>query len=238
MRFLILTKVFIYSGYQKSASLTDITSINRSDIRSIKKQLLKNALRKRCREQKNLHVDLEKKFQFIRSRCDGITWFLLCKSIQRNVKKEESNILKAHQKKLRNLTRNTTLPFEPYDVVTNLSKYQLSVNEMDLLKSGLEFSIPPRFLKKIDVFFQFDMIAKFMTQELDDKQTSTRLKNELSQMANTYVYKYTPSFNSLKKHKILQILKCNKDIVITHPDKGNGVVILNRDEYIKSMTMY
>ena len=80
------------------------------------------------------------------------------------------------------------------------------------------------------------MIGKFKTQELEDNQISTRLKNELSQMANSYVYKYTTSFNSLKKHKILQKLKCNKDIVITHPDKGNGVVILNRDEYIKGMT--
>ena len=102
----------------------DIPLANRSDIRSIKKRLLKNALQRRCREEKNLHVDLEKKIQFIRSRCDGITWFLLYKSIQRNVKKEESNILKSHQKKLRNLTRNTMLPFEPYDVVTNLSKYR------------------------------------------------------------------------------------------------------------------
>ena len=67
------------------------------------------------------------------------------------------------------------------------------------------------------------MIAKFMTQELDHNQTSTRLKNGLSQMGNSYVYKYTPS------HKILQKLKCNKDIVITHPDKSNGILILNRD---------
>ena len=91
------------------------------------------------------------------------------------------------------------LPFEPYDVVTDLSKYQLKVDEMDLLKNCLEFSIPLRFLKKTVVFSQFDMIPKFMTQELDDNQTSTRLKKELSQMANSYVYKYTPSFNSLKK---------------------------------------
>ena len=54
-------------------------------------------------------------------------------------------------------------------------------------------------------------------------------------MANSYVYKYTLSFNNLKKHKILQKLKYNKDIVITHPDKDNGVVILNRNKYIKSM---
>ena len=118
----------------------DIPLANRSDVRSIKKRLLKNALHKRCREQKNLHIDLEKKIHFIRSRCDGITWFLLYKSIEQNVKKEESNILKIHQKKLRNLTRNRILPFEPYDVVTNLSKYQLNADEMDLLKIGVEFS--------------------------------------------------------------------------------------------------
>ena len=107
---------------------------------------------------------------------------------------------------------------------------------MDLLKNGLDFSILKRFLKKTDVFCQSDMIAKFMTQELEDNQISTRLKNEQSKMANSHVYKYTPSFNSLKKHKILQNVKCDKDIVITHPGKGNGVAILNRDEYIKSMT--
>ena len=146
----------------------NIPLANRSDVRSIKKRLLKNALHKSCREQNNLHIDLEKKIQFIRSRSDGITWFLLYRSIQRNVKKEESNILKSHQKKLRNITRNRMLPFEPYDIVTNLSKYQLNADEMDVLKNGLEFSIPPKFLKKTDVFCQFDMIAKFMTHELDD----------------------------------------------------------------------
>ena len=179
----------------------DIALANRSDVRFIKKRLLKNALQKWSQEQKNLQIDLEKKIHFIRTTCDGITWFLLCKSIQRNVKKEEINTLKTHQKKLRFLTRNRMLPFEPYDVMTNLSKYQLNVDEMDLLKNGLEFSALPKFLKKTDVFCQFDMIAKLMTQELDDNQTATRLKNELSQMAGSYVYKYTPSFNSLKNIK-------------------------------------
>ena len=96
------------------------------------------------------------------------------------------------------------LPFEPYDVVANPSKYQLNVGEMDLLKNGLEFSIPSKFLKKTDVFCQFDMIAKFMTQELDDNQAPTRLKNELSQMANSYVYKYTP-YNLKKNIKFYKI---------------------------------
>ena len=39
-----------------------------------------------------------------------------------------------------------------------------------------------------------------------------------------YINIHRPS-KSLKKHKILQKLKCNKDTVITHPDKDNGIAI-------------
>ena len=74
-----------------------------------------------------------------------------------------------------------------------------------------------------------------MTQEREDNQIATRLKNERSQMASSYVYKDKPFFNDSLKHKILQKLKCNNDIVITHQDKGNVAVLLNREEYIKIM---
>ena len=39
----------------------------------------------------------------------------------------------------------------------------------------------------------------------------------------------------LKKHGILKKLKGNKDLVITHPDKGNGVLIMKRKGYGKAM---
>ena len=44
---------------------------------------------------------------------------------------------------------------------------------MDLFKNGLDFSIPLRFLIRADVFCHFDMIVKFMKQELEDNQIST-----------------------------------------------------------------
>ena len=73
-----------------------------------------------------------------------MSWYHLVFSIQiypRYVKKEENNILKTYQKQLRNLTRNTMLPLQPYDLL----KYQLNKDEMDLSKKGLDFSILPRF---------------------------------------------------------------------------------------------
>ena len=37
------------------------------------------------------------------------------------------------------------------------------------------------------------------------------------------------------KHKIIRQLRQNKDILITKPDKGNGVVIVNRPIYMSSL---
>ena len=50
-------------------------------------------------------------------------------------------------------------------------------------------------------------------------------------LANSYFYNYKPSPRILRQHRVLRNLRKNKDIVITKPDKGNGVVILDRKLY-------
>ena len=47
-------------------------------------------------------------------------------------------------------------------------------------------------------------------------------------LANNYYSNYRSSLNTLKKHKILEKLRRNKDIVIIRPDMGNGVVVMDR----------
>ena len=44
-------------------------------------------------------------------------------------------------------------------------------------------------------------------------------------------YAYRPSLSALKKHKILEKLWRNKDIVIIRPDKGNGDAAMDRVIY-------
>ena len=46
-------------------------------------------------------------------------------------------------------------------------------------------------------------------------------------LANFYFYNYKPSRRILSQNHVLQYLRKNKKIVITKPDKGNGVVILD-----------
>ena len=46
-----------------------------------------------------------------------------------------------------------------------------------------------------------------------------------------YFYSYKPSPRILRQHRVQRNLKKNKDVVITKPDKGNQVVILDRKLY-------
>ena len=85
------------------------------------------------------------------------------------------------------------------------------------------------------MFCQFDMSAKYLTKDIEENEVSAQLKSELTHLANCYIYKYTPSKSSLKKHKILQKLRSQKDIIITHPDKDNGIVTLSKSEKVSKV---
>ena len=53
----------------------------------------------------------------------------------------------------------------------------------------------------------------------------------LSYLANSYFYNCKLSPRMLRQHCLLRNLRKKKDIVITKPNKGNGVVILDRRLY-------
>ena len=53
----------------------------------------------------------------------------------------------------------------------------------------------------------------------------------LSYLANSYFHNYKPSSHILRQHHVSRNFRKNKDIVITKPDKGNGVAILDRKLY-------
>ena len=50
-------------------------------------------------------------------------------------------------------------------------------------------------------------------------------------LANSYFYNYKPSPRILRQHRVLRNLRKNKDIVVTEPEEGNGLVILDRKLY-------
>ena len=106
-------------------------------------------------------------------------------------------------------------------------QYELSQEECDLLKADLYFSIQPGKIRKSRIFATFEKIHRSFLNNFKSKETKSQIKVHLSYLANSYFYNYKPSPCILRQHRILRNLRKNKDIVITKPNKGSGVVILD-----------
>ena len=61
--------------------------------------------------------------------------------IKKNVNCTVKTTVRAHEKKIKELTQNVVLPFTPAETVVNLSTTRLSDAELEILKDGLKHSI-------------------------------------------------------------------------------------------------
>ena len=161
-----------------------------------------------------------------------IDFYILTKSIISHNKKLLLKLLCPQKKKLSLLKRDCSLPIcTANETITNLTQYELSQEESDLLKTGLYFSIQPDKIQKSEIFTTFEKIHHSFINNLKSKETKSQIKADLLYLANSYFYNYKPFPRILCQHRFLQNLRKNTDIVITKPDKGNGVVILDRKLY-------
>ena len=208
---------------------------NHNDERAIQRRPLQSAINKRRYEKQKLEKELGRLKTNVRSLVMGIDWYILWRSIDNNVCKKRKKILPTQEKKLKNLTFNIVILFTCDEIVKNLSSFEFSTEELELLKYDLSHSIPPKQLRKTEVFTTFDMIHRFLRSKLSSNQFENALKTNILYLANNYYSNYRPLLNTLKKHKILEKLRRNKDIVITRPDKGNGFVVMDRVIYNQQM---
>ena len=128
--------------------------------------------------------------------------------------------------------RDCILPiFTANETITNLTQYELSHEESDLLKAGLYFSIQPDKTRKSENFTTFEKIHRSFLDNLKSEETKSQIKAHLSYLSHSYFYNYKPSPRIVRQHRVLRNVSNNKDIVITKPDKENEVVILDRKLY-------
>ena len=125
-----------------------------------------------------------------------------------------------------------------HSTITNLSSIELSEVQKDVLCRGLNFGIPPK-LRKEEIKAEFEMCwnqAKDLPAFSEDRRDEC--KSTLSSLAHKYanasVDKSGFPFDS-EHLAALKDLRRNEDIIISKPDKGNGVVILDKSDYVEKM---
>ena len=202
-----------------------LPNVSNKDAVSIRKRLLRSVITKCNKELQHVSKDLSLSKNFLSQQLSTTDFYILTKFIMSHNKKSLLKCLCTQQKKLSLLTRDCSLPiFTANETITNLTPYELSQEESDLLKAVFYFSIQPDKIRKSEIFTTF-------INSLKSEETKSQIKVHLSYLANSYFYNYKPSPRILRRHRVLRNLRKNKDIVITKPSKGNAVVILGRKRY-------
>ena len=124
----------------------------------------------------------------------------------------------------------------PNEVIVNLSGKELSAEQIEILRLGLKHGLATR-----PNSLEMMAVSEDIYDQLERKQiwkegffTKERVKNALRSFTyNCLDLDLKQYFIDRKRIRILSNL--SKDFAILKPDKGNGIVILNRSDYTKSL---
>ena len=158
--------------------------------------------------------------------------------IRVNVEKYVSDVGKVHERKLLKLGIQLPTFLNPKDVIFNLSNYVLSKKEELILSLGTDFCLPnykPNFTKFFLPFELFFNGVSRLPMHIDlesARQTIQAIAHEAysKQKASSWL-----PFFKREDFAILKKLSLNREIVVSKPDKGKGVVLMNRVDYINKM---
>ena len=146
---------------------------------------------------------------------------------------------------LNNLKRKFGIPkvsnLSNDDIIFNYSHRALTETEKSVLARGLRFCLPPKDVDKYDVKCSFELLYRELIKldlPLSD-ENHDQLKSKLKNISYSYIYShdFSKQKNILNKDewKALTDLRKDDSIIITKPDKGNGVVIISRLDYLDKM---
>ena len=123
--------------------------------------------------------------------------------------------------------------------IQNLSDYELSDTEEFVLGHGLNFCLPPKTVCKEQLFAEFESLwAQLQHHKACSIDTRNALKARLTDLAHSYSESQIEKHDFMMQNECYQAIKSlrrNEKILITRPDKGSGVVILNKNDYITKM---
>ncbi|MGL4482671.1 MAG: hypothetical protein ACRCTW_09160, partial [Lactococcus garvieae] len=139
-------------------------------------------------------------------------------------------------------TQKPTLnfPLSQLNLVNNLSDTNLTTTQQEALSMGFGFKVPPRKIVREPVEAEFENMMKQLT---DITPTSDEnyvwFKSKMVDLAHHFLSTpMTTNCYLTKEHiKSLSELKSNQNIVILKPDKGSGVIIMNKAEYIDKVNI-
>jgi hypothetical protein len=114
--------------------------------------------------------------------------------------------------------------------IQNISSYRLSFFQKLALCRGLQFAFPTRINDK-EVLASFERTYRVLEPNLVDEKKNLTAAT-LRSIALNYIERKGPSPPRSLRRALGQLRK-RDDIVVTKPDKGTGVVVMDKSQYTK-----
>ena len=128
----------------------------------------------------------------------------------------------------------------PQKLIFNYSDKILTPDEIETLSHGLKFALSPSKINYSRWFLAFEkQFLKLKDCKIFDTSNDglNYIKSSLKSIAFKNYYSFRPHVNSLQKKFLatLKKLKSDPNIVVLKSDKGNAIVILNKQDYHSKM---
>ena len=210
--------------------------------RSWQFKLLNLELKTQNRNKAKLKDNFAELTEDLKSKVSHVDFYCLKTIIDNNSTKLMQNVTFRQQRKLYNLGIHNNLgPYDPNKVIVNVSKRTLTNRERNLLAFGLNFSLPIFKIDFFKYFLSFERLYKTLSSlEPYNVNNNVNLKSSLHNLSMKLFYNFKPfkvfsPFFSKQDFKILRDLSKDDNITICRPDKGRGVVIVDKEVYINKM---
>ena len=231
----VFPKFLKFKLYKESLHNTD-------QYRKFQRNLLEKEMICKKRQIDQLSDEVTNIKEELRGKVSLLDLSCLCHFVLRNDSNYKNKIRLTHDRKLNNLGGNLDLKSAlPDSVIFNYSRRILSDREKFLLSFGLDFNIPVFKIPYFKYFLPFEkLIDSLKKYDIAAGSNFTTLKKQIKHISLKTFYSFksckvfSPIFNS-NDMQIMKELGKDQNIVICSPDKGKGVVILDKVDYIAKM---
>ena len=158
---------------------------------------------------------------------------------QQIVDKRVSELKVKLEKTRRQAVKKPEFPTDPNRYVHNFSSVQLDKYMLEALSLGPKFCHPRNPPNQLDLEVQFESLFGQVSNLTPSSQlASEHFKSTLVNCCYRYLnYQRNPGKQLLTKNHLsaLKDLRSNPNIIISRPDKGAGIVLMDKSDYVDKM---
>ena len=209
--------------------------------KTFQRKLLLNEIRFKRKNLTLKHAKLEEARAALKESVSALDYSCITLWLERKQESNNKHTQRTHERKLHKLGITGTADVLDADkVIFNFSNKVLLKEHKRTLCLGLNFSIPVHKLRYFKYYLIYEKLIKSFDQmDIYSCVNDARkfFRSQLQSIAHKYFYNFKSHKNICplftKKHlSHIKDIANDKSLYISKPDKGNGVVILNRVDYI------